>query len=242
MKSMALIPAVLLAGCVNFSDKTDGVIKCGGLLAIKGVAPTSSNVPDGVKAEASSPSLHSPYTGYDWGADQIGSYNPNPLQVVVDIGFFMEASAPKGNSDTFQPYGRLNFKWAWGPTKGGEYGWYYTHDKDMRGATPSEWVLYVYDTERFAYPVAPEAGFNLKFSDVTLTFGAEYERVTWWFYKGIEAYGSPHLDQIGSARLNVLNAKAGIAFLDDDNFSIGGIFPVLGEKGYGGFLNYKFEF
>jgi hypothetical protein len=243
MKRRNLCVAGLLfvgVGCSVPANNLDGIAKWGVLLNVKGVSPTSANVPDAVKAEAANPTFSNPrpYTG----PNSIDCYRTNSLQLVFDTGLYAEVSPPSHSSDVFQPYGRVNLKYAWGPSKGGEYSWGYTHSQNLHDEITAAWILYVYDLDRSAFPVSPEAGFRLNLGGTIFSLGAEYEHVKWSFYRGIESYGEPTLYLIGTSHINVLNAKVGFSILEDEMLSVGGLFPVMGEKGYGGFFNFQFGF
>jgi hypothetical protein len=178
------------------------------------------------------------------GGDQIGSYNPNPLEGVCDVGVYLEASPPEEDDWVIEPYGRLFLKYAFGPMKGGGFRWDYTYDKDMRGATPSEWVLYVYDMNRFAFPLEPEIGFHLRLSDAfVLSPGISYERVTWTYFKGIEAYGEPDYQKLGTSRNDVFNVRLGVDVLDAGSFRlrVSGVWVAGDEQGYGGNLSFDLD-
>jgi hypothetical protein len=246
MKTLAKIVLAAAAGLGILGSPAkadDNPFQIGVETSIKSVRPAKGSIPEKVKAEARSPTLYSPWTGNTWDVSDIGDYNPSQNDIAWDLGVFM-----KYTPDTdfpVAPYAKLALKYSFGAEKGGEYGWYYTHDVDMRGATPSEWVLYLYDVERKVFPFEPEAGLRFKFEDVPeFSVGASLEHVTYKYYKGIEGFGEPHLEHLGSSRRNTYNLKAGMKVFGEENFEIifGAQAAFGGEKGYGGFVSFSVPF
>jgi hypothetical protein len=242
MKTLAKIVLAAAAGLGILESPAmadDPQIKLSVETAVKCVKPTKSSIPEKVKAEAKNPTLYSPWTGNTWDGSDIGSYNPSQNDVAWDLGVSAKYTPDVGDFPIV-PYAKLTLKYSFGPEKGGEYGWDYTHDVDMRGATPSEWVLYLYDVERKVFPLEPEAGLIFRFEDTPEFFvGASLEHVTYKYYKGIEAFGEPDLEHLGSSRKNTYNLKAGINVFGSDTLEIilGAQAAFGGERGYGGFIS-----
>jgi hypothetical protein len=230
LAAASLLP---LAAC-SFSGHRDTPIKTGLKMSPKYVVPSPKKIPENVRKEAASPTLTSPYTGNSWTGDQIGPYRASQGSIAMDLGLYAEIDPLEDES--ISPYLRLSLKYCFEPSKGGEWSWYYTHSKNMRSASPSEWILYLRDDDRNVFPISPEIGARISISDdFKLKLGAEYERVIWRFYKGYEAFGKPHLSYMGKSELNVINALIGTRLFGDKDFGVDldAVIPVTDEKGFG---------
>jgi hypothetical protein len=235
LAKIALAAASLLplAACSSTGYR-DSAIKTGIELSARYAAPRPEKVPARVRQEASNPTLTSPYTGNSWSGGEIGSYRASQGTAAIDLGVFAEAE-PFEDAD-ISPYLKMSLKYSFGPTKGGEWSWYYTHKEDMRDADPSEWILYLRDDSRTVFPLSPEAGARISLSDdFKLKLGAKYERVIWRYYKGYEAFGKPHLSYMGKSELDVISAMIGAKIMEDGDFSmdLDCIIPLTDEKGFG---------
>lgn len=244
LASLAALPLGSCGFSDSFRNSSDSSFRCGVEIGGKSVSPNPNKIPAAVKAEASNPALYSPYTGNSWASDQIGPYSASQSDIAVEIGLFAEIS-PFEDSGFFKPYLKLALKYAFGPDKGGEWSWYYTHKKDMRNATPSEWILYLRDDDRNVFPISPGAGVRMDLSDeIRMKLGAEYENVTWRYYKGYEAFGKPHLSLMGKSKHNVVNAIIGVQLLGDDEFGVDldCVVPTIDERGFGARVSARFPF
>jgi hypothetical protein len=216
----------------------DICFKAGIETAIKGAKPSKGAVPESVKAEARYPTLYSPHSGNHWEGEQIGSYDPCRSYGIFDIGAYAKMSPNTGIPIT--PYAKVLVKGSFGPTENTDY----LHEVDMRGANPSEWVLYIYNITRRNFPLEPEAGLTIDLKHFAFSLGGSYERTEMLYYKGIESYGEPKFQNIGRNRNNIINIKAGIDLLNWDSGEVilGGIFATGDERGGGGFLSMGLSF
>ena len=204
-------------------------------------------LPDRVKQEARYPTLASPWSGNTWaGTQYIGRFDKNDANnpVEAELGF---RYIPKIKSPV-RPFFGLNLQLAHCDGTDGDYGGGYTYSKDMRKASPSEWVLYIYGVEYFACPVEPVIGIEWQLNKyVRLFTSAGYEYVRIRYYKGIEGFGKPHWEKLGETHHNLFNPTAGVSVCASEteifSIKIGGTCGLGSDmRGFGGTIGFCFRF
>jgi len=164
-----------------------------------------SGVPESVRNEAANLSITNPYSGRSFGKREIGTFNPTENFKFFNVGLFGKYTIPL--KFPIRPYLKMGLGYPISAsTNKGEEGEGYTYERVLGSGV--DFVRYVYGI-KFEYPwyVQPEAGVSYLKHWYSLSFGVGYQRLRLTYYKGVEAFGDPHMEKIGESGHNLFNFK-----------------------------------